>query len=141
MKIVKKVWAIIENSDWKILIFKEKLDWKEYLYNIPKWTFDLEKDKTLWKAVMREIYEETNLKDTKIIDIINLYPKYYDDYISILILFKVTFTDDINNISNINIENNENIKDYKFIDSSDFKNLKKEDFIDNRIYQVLKNIL
>lgn len=90
MQIIKKVWAIVINRLWEVLIFKEKLPWKDFLYNIPKGTFDSTSDNTLWDCMKREIYEETNIRDIDIKNVIDLIPKYYKNHISIMTLFLVS---------------------------------------------------
>lgn len=138
MQIIKKVCAIVINKSWKVLIFKEKLPWKGFLFNIPKWTFDKTLDNTLWDCMKREIYEETNIKNIFIENVIDLIPKYYENSISIITLFLISIWE-YEKMSNLNIENNENIKDYNWINKNDFINMLASDFIDQRIYNILYN--
>jgi len=138
MQIIKKIWWILVNKAWEVLIFKEKLDWKKEWYNIPKWTYNENLDKTLWLWLVREIYEETNLKNIEIKDVFNIYPKYYDDCISLLIIFLVK-VNNFSEISNKNIGWDEFIYYYKWINRKDFIKLSTDDFVDKRIYEILKD--
>lgn len=134
---IKKVWAIVQNKDWKILIFREKLEYNDKaLFNIPKWTVDLQKDKTLSNALKREIKEETNLEDIVIEDVLDIYFKNKTDTISVLLIFKVLVTD-ISDLSNKNLENDEEISDYRWIDHEDFAKMNKKEFVDDRAFGIL----
>lgn len=137
MKIIKKIWAIIENNDGKVLIFQEEINWKKLL-NIVKWTYDESLDKTWLEWLKREVFEETNIQNFTIKDVFDIFPKYYTDHISCLLVF-VIYVDSFNQvISNKNIQENENIGDYVWIDKNIFSQLQKKDFVDERIYNVLK---
>lgn len=137
MKIIKKIWAIIENNDGKVLIFQEEINWKKLL-NIVKWTYDESLDKTLLEWLKREVFEEANIQNFTIKDVFDIFPKNYTDHISCLLVF-VIYVDSFNQvISNKNIQENENIGDYVWIDKNIFSQLQKKDFVDERIYNVLK---
>lgn len=137
MKFVKKVWAILKNNNWKVLIFKEKLnEGGKFLYNIPKWTVN-EKDKNLTEAIKREIFEETNLKNIILLNFLDIYPKYYDEYISMLFLFEFEVIN-YDDISNINIEKDETISEYIWINKEDLYKINKSEFVDERIYSILE---
>jgi hypothetical protein len=138
MQIIKKLWWILVNPSWEVLIFREKLEWEKEWYNIVKWTYDDKIDKTLWLWLIREIYEETNLKDIKIQDVFNIYPKYYENHISLLIVFIIK-VNDFSEISNKNIKWDENIWEYRWLNKEDFTKLKLDDFFDERIYKTLKD--
>lgn len=138
MEIVKKIWAIIKNEKWEILIFKEKLEWKKFLFNIVKWTFNEIKDETLLNSLKREIFEETNIKNFVLEDIFDIFSKIYDNKNSILLVFICSINMKNEDISNKNIEKGENIKDYTWISKKDFEKLEKLDFIDDRIYNIIE---
>ncbi len=137
MENIIKVWAILKNKCWKILIFKEYSNKENKdLYNIPKWTVDKE-DINLNCAIKREIYEETNILNINIINTLNVYVKNNGNYNSILVLFEIMSLDE--SVKNNNIKDNEKIWQYLWISKADFIKMNKDEFIDDRIYLVIKD--
>lgn len=138
METIKKIWAIIKNENWEILIFKEKLNWGKNGFNIVKWTFDEFKDRTLLNWLKREIFEETNIENFLLEDIFGIFPKIYDNKNSLLVVFVVYVDSKKEIISNKNIQNDEEIMNYTWISKWKFKKLQKSDFVDERIFNVLR---
>lgn len=114
MRIVQKVWVILRDTRGAILILEEKMNDGDYHLTIPKGAFEPKKDSSLMWAVKREIYEETGLTDYVLHTCLSCHPKYYETYISLLIVFEGRIWDDASPHANYRMKN-EDIRSYFFL--------------------------
>ena len=140
LPIVKKVGALLWNSNNEVLIFLEKNHQGELKYNIPKGTYDPNLDDTLSATLYREIKEETGLEISAPFTALDIFPKYYDDHISLLILFETTI-ERYEHATNQHTMRDEHISDYRWVSQESFLRMPVWVFMDVRMYTILQKYL
>ena len=84
------------------------------------------------------MFEETGIMLSEALTCVNVFPKFRDTYISLLVLFETNLPENIS-LSNIHIRSDEDIRAYHFMSEEEFASLNPDNFIDERLFSLLGN--